>query len=339
MIGPVLGAVLAGGRSRRFGSDKADALLDGKPLIAHAMAALRPHVAELVLCGREMAGVPCLDDRPRGGLGPLAGLNAALHHANAHGHAGVLSIGCDMPLLPADAVRALIGADDEHEGGAVILHGQHLVGYWPSDLAPMLESHLARGEDRSIRGFLTRARARARSGWRGRRCPTSIRRPILPRSPRAGPARHEAGETGARRRVLPAMRHPEIRPMEAKLAAELPAADGWQYEPKWDGFRCLARREGDAVTLTSKSGKPLARYFPEVAAMLGALPQARFLIDGELIIPIGDILSFAALQARLHPAASRVARLAGETPAELMLFDCLESGGTSLIDRPPRRAP
>ena len=75
--------------------------------------------------------------------------------------------------------------------------------------------------------------------------------------------------------------------MEALLAAELPKGEGWQFEPKWDGFRCLALRDGDEITLTSKSGKPLARYFPEIADMLRSLKTKRFLIDGELIIPVG----------------------------------------------------
>ena len=118
--------------------------------------------------------------------------------------------------------------------------------------------------------------------------------------------------------------------MEAVLAAELPDGEGWQYEPKWDGFRCLARRDGDEVTLTSKSGKPLARYFPDVAEMLGKLKASQFLLDGELIIPVGDALSFDALQLRLHPAESRVRKLAKESPAELMAFDLLEVDGTSL---------
>ena len=121
-------------------------------------------------------------------------------------------------------------------------------------------------------------------------------------------------------------------PMEALLAAELPDCDGWQFEPKWDGFRCLARRDGAEVTLTSKSGKPLARYFPEVVEMLHRVKAKRFLLDGELIIPLGDALSFEALQMRLHPAESRVRKLAAETPAELMAFDLLELDGKSLTD-------
>jgi ATP-dependent DNA ligase len=126
----------------------------------------------------------------------------------------------------------------------------------------------------------------------------------------------------------------DLAPMEALLAAELPEGDGWQFEPKWDGFRCLARRDGAEITLTSKSGKPLGRYFPEVIEILAAVKAKRFLLDGELIISLNDALSFDALQMRLHPAESRVRRLAGETPAELMLFDLLELDGTSLTAEP-----
>ena len=122
--------------------------------------------------------------------------------------------------------------------------------------------------------------------------------------------------------------------MEALLAAELPEGEGWQFEPKWDGFRCLARRDGAEITLTSKSGKPLGRYFPEVIEILAAVKEKRFLLDGELIISLNDALSFEALQLRLHPAESRVRRLANETPAELMLFDLLELDGKSLTGEP-----
>jgi len=123
-------------------------------------------------------------------------------------------------------------------------------------------------------------------------------------------------------------------PMEALLAAELPDGEGWQFEPKWDGFRCLAHRDGDEVTLTSKSGKPLGRYFPDVVEMVGRLKERRFLLDGELIIPVGDALDFEALQLRLHPAESRVRKLAAEHPAELMLFDLLDVGGKDLTAEP-----
>jgi ATP-dependent DNA ligase len=123
-------------------------------------------------------------------------------------------------------------------------------------------------------------------------------------------------------------------PMEALLAAELPDGEGWQFEPKWDGFRCLAHRDGDEVTLTSKSGKPLGRYFPEVVEMLGSLKDRQFLLDGELIISVGDVLSFDALQLRLHPAESRIRKLSQQTPAELMAFDLLELDGASLGKEP-----
>jgi ATP-dependent DNA ligase len=122
--------------------------------------------------------------------------------------------------------------------------------------------------------------------------------------------------------------------MEAQLAAELPEGEGWQYEPKWDGFRCLARRDGDEVTLTSKSGKPLARYFPDVVETLRGLKARQFLLDGELIIPAGDALSFEELQLRLHPAESRVRKLTAAHPAELMLFDLLEVDGKPLSALP-----
>ena len=123
-------------------------------------------------------------------------------------------------------------------------------------------------------------------------------------------------------------------PMEAALAAELPSGEGWQYEPKWDGFRCLAKKDGDEVQLISKSGKPLGRYFPEMVEVFGRLEQNSFLLDGELIITVGDALSFDALQLRLHPAESRVRKLAGETPAEMMLFDLLSLGGKDLSVQP-----
>lgn len=122
--------------------------------------------------------------------------------------------------------------------------------------------------------------------------------------------------------------------MEAKLVSDLPESEGWQFEPKWDGFRAIVRREGDTVEIVSKSGKPLGRYFPEMVEMLAGLKAEAFLLDGELILPVGGVLSFDALQARLHPAASRIARLARETPAQLMLFDLLALDGEDLLDRP-----
>jgi ATP-dependent DNA ligase len=127
---------------------------------------------------------------------------------------------------------------------------------------------------------------------------------------------------------------PPLPPMEAKLVDSLPEGEGWQFEPKWDGFRCLAFRDGGAVTLQSKAGRPLGRYFPEVEAMLRAVGTRRFVLDGELIIEVGGSLSFEALQMRLHPAESRIRKLAAATPARLMLFDCLAVGAKRLLDRP-----
>jgi ATP-dependent DNA ligase len=123
-------------------------------------------------------------------------------------------------------------------------------------------------------------------------------------------------------------------PMEAALANDIPTGDRWQFEPKWDGFRCLAFRDGKAVELMSKSGKPLARYFPEVAEAIAALDEPRLVLDGELVLPVGEALSFGALQLRLHPAASRIEKLSRETPAQLMLFDALQIGDEVLVDRP-----
>ena len=124
-----------------------------------------------------------------------------------------------------------------------------------------------------------------------------------------------------------------IEPMEAKLVTELPSGEGWQFEPKWDGFRCLVFKAGGEVALISKSGKPLERYFPEVAAAIAALPDKTLALDGELLIPVGAALSFEALQARLHPAQSRIRKLSVETPARLMLFDWLADPALPLAER------
>jgi len=101
----------------------------------------------------------------------------------------------------------------------------------------------------------------------------------------------------------------DVAPMEARTALALPEGVGWQYEPKWDGFRCIAFRAGEAVELRAKSGKPLGRYFPEVVSLLRGLAADRFVVDGELVIETQGRLSFDALQARLHPAESRIRRL------------------------------
>lgn len=127
----------------------------------------------------------------------------------------------------------------------------------------------------------------------------------------------------------------DFAPMEAKLTDELPTDPGWRFEPKWDGFRCLAFRAGPEVELRAKSGKTLGRYFPDMVAALRALPVDRFVIDGELTISVSGDLSFDALQMRLHPAESRVRKLAAETPATLVAFDCLlDTKGRSLVEAP-----
>jgi ATP-dependent DNA ligase len=126
--------------------------------------------------------------------------------------------------------------------------------------------------------------------------------------------------------------------MEARSIDEIPVGDDWQYEPKWDGFRCLAFRDGKDVFLQSKAGQPLARYFPDVVAQIQALKAKRFVLDGELVIPVGDALSFDELQLRLHPAASRVQKLATARPALLIVFDLLgDTGGKSLLTWPLRK--
>jgi ATP-dependent DNA ligase len=123
--------------------------------------------------------------------------------------------------------------------------------------------------------------------------------------------------------------------MEAKLVDDLPTGSGWRFEPKWDGFRCLAFRAGREVELRAKSGKPLGRFFPDMVLVLQALPVDRFVVDGELTIAVGGELSFEALQARLHPAESRVRKLAAEHPAAFVLFDSLmDSQERSLLEAP-----
>ncbi len=116
---------------------------------------------------------------------------------------------------------------------------------------------------------------------------------------------------------------PPFEPMEALSTDVLPRGAQWRYEPKWDGFRCLAFRDGKTVELQSKSGRLMTRYFPELVAALAALEPKRFVLDGEIIVGLGDSVSFDALLQRIHPAASRVRKLSVETPALFVLFDLL----------------
>jgi len=123
--------------------------------------------------------------------------------------------------------------------------------------------------------------------------------------------------------------------MEAESVPALPAGHEWQYEPKWDGFRCLAFRDGESVRLQSKAGKPLGRYFPDVVEALGALSARRFVLDGEIVIPVDGRLSFDELLLRVHPAASRVRTLVDAHPARLVVFDLLvDERGRSLVALP-----
>jgi len=127
---------------------------------------------------------------------------------------------------------------------------------------------------------------------------------------------------------------PPFSPMEALSVDVIPSGPHWQYEPKWDGFRCLSFRDGDKVELQSKSGRPMTRYFPELVAAIRAVPPRHFVLDGEIAVPAGVAFSFDALLQRIHPASSRVEKLAVETPALLIVFDLLvDTDGRSLIDR------
>ncbi len=123
-------------------------------------------------------------------------------------------------------------------------------------------------------------------------------------------------------------------PMEMRAVETVPDGPDWQYEPKWDGFRCLAFRTGDELALQSKAGQPLGRYFPEIVTALAGLPTERFVLDGELVVPLAGALSFDALQQRIHPAASRVTLLSRQTPAWYLVFDLLAQDGEDLVELP-----
>jgi ATP-dependent DNA ligase len=129
---------------------------------------------------------------------------------------------------------------------------------------------------------------------------------------------------------------PPVKPMLAKAVHEVPRAPGLTYEPKWDGFRCIVFRDGDEIELGSRNDRPLTRYFPELVELLRAALPARCVVDGEIVVVTGDGLDFDTLQNRLHPAASRVRKLAAETPASFVAFDLLALGDRDLTKEPFR---
>jgi ATP-dependent DNA ligase len=131
-----------------------------------------------------------------------------------------------------------------------------------------------------------------------------------------------------------AQRSPAIALMEARSVEALPEGDEWVYEPKWDGFRCLLRQDDSRVTLSSKSGESLTRYFPELVETALAARSDHFILDGEIVIPSGKTLSFDALLQRIHPAGSRIAKLARETPAIFVIFDLLGTRSGPLVTEP-----
>lgn len=154
MTGRILGAVLAGGRSSRFGSDKALALFERRSLLDHAVDALSVQVDAVVICGRSQTGRPCLPDRPGPDLGPLGGLAAALRHALDQGYEAVVSTGCDTPMLPPDLVSRLRRA-----GAASYVGDLPIVGLWPAGLSPAIDRFLAASPSRSMRAWSACARA------------------------------------------------------------------------------------------------------------------------------------------------------------------------------------
>jgi ATP-dependent DNA ligase len=130
--------------------------------------------------------------------------------------------------------------------------------------------------------------------------------------------------------------NPPLAPMEARSVDEIPAGPDWQYEPKWDGFRCIAFRDGEKIYLQSKAGQPLARYFPDIIDAIAQLPPQQFVLDGELVVAVSGALSFDELQLRLHPAVSRVQKLAKAHPAMYIVFDLLAENERSYLKQPLR---
>lgn len=157
----LLGAVLAGGRSERFGSDKAAAALHGVALIDHAVEALRPWVDRVAVCGRTGKAGLFLPDRPAADMGPLGGLCAALHHGRAEGFDAVISVGCDTPQLPTGLIERLAVAD-----GPLYLATLPIIGCWPTVLAPDLDAFLAEDRKHAVRAWADRVGA-GRIQWDG----------------------------------------------------------------------------------------------------------------------------------------------------------------------------
>lgn len=148
----LLGALIAGGQSRRFGSDKALALIDGRPMLAHVIAALAQQVDAVVICGREWPGLPSIADRPAADQGPLGGICAALHHARDNGFDAVLTAGCDTLPVP-HGLAELFG----HQPG--VIKDQPLFGFWPADMAALLDAYLANQPRRDMRGWIEQSGA------------------------------------------------------------------------------------------------------------------------------------------------------------------------------------
>jgi ATP-dependent DNA ligase len=127
---------------------------------------------------------------------------------------------------------------------------------------------------------------------------------------------------------------PPVKPQLARSAKELPVGEEWRYEPKWDGFRTVVFKEGDEVQLQSRNGRPMNRYFPDVVEQVRGLSSDAVVLDGEIVVVVDGVQEFDLLSQRIHPAASRVERLARETPAEYVAFDLLADGKTLLLELP-----
>ena len=180
------------------------------------------------------------------------------------------------------------------------------------------EPHAAHLEDGALQRSSDRLIIKRRVAQQGARAPTAGR---MRYNPRMTPTNHTSLQ-------------PPIQPMLAKIADELPTGDGFLFEPKWDGFRAIVFRTVEGAVIQSRDGKPLNRYFPELEKVLvEALPKG-CVLDGEIVVAIAGSLDFDALQQRVHPAPSRIARLAKETPAAFVAFDLLAAGGKSTMELP-----